>query len=273
MGLGRTLILVLVILGLVFVLYTTQEEAREPEGLGKPVLENRSLLSAQKISIKPSAEHQRLDIFRAADGYFYIDEPVRDQASLAKLSAIAGVYDSALIYLTYEGEQLTEKIREETGLSSPKGFLEVEFADKTKIRLDLGLPGPMGDDFYVGKADKIYLGQRSLESSLQGNPDDYRERLVIRNTGGQLVQVKIERATETGREVIILRRHGDLWQLIEPEEMRLDQTMAQSLIAMVLGLRADNFVPGMLNPSEGPPRQPDVVVEIEGQAGNERLEF
>ncbi len=273
MGLKRTLVLFLVILGLVAVLYATGGEEKEPSGLGKPVLENRALLSAKKISIKPSPDHQRLDIFRADDGYFYVDEPVRDQASLAKLSGIAGIYNTALIYLAYEGEQLSDKVWEETGLAPPRGYLEAEFAGDVKIRIDLGLPGPMGDDFFVAKGGKIYRGQRSLESSLQGNPDDYRERLVVRNTAGQVAQVRIERASDTGRESILLRRRGDHWELVEPEKMRLDQTVAQSLLAMVLSLRADSFVEGRQNDGQGPPQEPDVVVEISGQAGDERLEF
>lgn len=272
MGLRRTLALLLLILGLVALLYATRSEETEPSGLGKSVLENRSLLAADRIAIKPSPDRQRLEIFRADDGYFYVDEPVRDQASRAKLSGIAGSYDSAQIY-PYEVEELTDRIWQETGLAEPRGYIEAKYSDGKVIRLDLGLPGPMGDDLFVAKEGKIYRGQLSLESSLQGNPDDFRERVVVRNAMGQLSRLKITRASETGRETLILQRRGDLWELVEPEEMRLDQAVAQSLVALVLGIQADAFVPGVLNDPNGPPREPDVIVEIEGHAGRERLEF
>lgn len=278
MGLRRTIIFLAVIIGLLALLYSTEIGTPEAEGLGTSLLENRRLLAADRIIIKPSGDRVQLELFRARDGYFYLEEPVKDLASGSRLTAIAGSYDSARIFVIYEGDEVTGKILEETGLGEPQGYLQAHFADGKSIRIEIGLAGAMGNDLYIGKEGKIYRGEISLQTSLEGNPDDYRERILIRNRPSQVRLMKISRNGKSGRETLVLERRADLWVLTEPEQLRLDQRVAKNLFASVMGLRADQFVPGRLNtgsldPGQGPEQEPDVVVEIEGLAGKERLEF
>ena len=214
-------------------------------------------------------ELQPIEIRRADNGDYRLTEPVDDLASMSVLRNIAQTYDSAMISETPLPDN--EDNRAKTGLGPPRVVLELAFDDGAKQRLEIGGEGPLGNDVFVRRDGRIYRGGLALFSVLRVPLGELRDPVVFRTPVRLASDVIVDRQLDGDRrEELHLARRGGEWRLVAPIEARADAGSAAQFARMVLGLRIDEFPPGMVRPRQDPPA---ITVTVRGGREQEVVDF
>ncbi|MCR9244155.1 MAG: DUF4340 domain-containing protein [bacterium] len=271
MGIKTLAVLIVLVGALGGVLYFTSEKPPIAESAQAPALEGRSLRDCKFFRWQfKNPEQQPFEVSRREDGSFAITEPVNDRASIGYVQQIVNAWDSAnLIATDYTDDAAGHA---ETGLDEPVMVFAAEWPDGHRVEFEVGGQGPLGDDRFMKREGKTWLGGRGLYGSMRVNLHDLRDRQVFQLQETTCTQLDVQGLrVETGkRERIELKRSGRVWRLSEPVESRAHQASAIKFITLVLALRADHFIQGMVRV---PDRDPDVVVVAKGSTGEERLEL
>ena len=272
MGGKAILILLLVVGGLFAVLKYTDAKPSVAKIDQGPVLDGRSLTNATKIRWQ-FHEMPAIEVGHAPDGRFQIQEPLRDIASMGYLRQIVNAWDSANMQVTKHPD--TEEGRATTGLTTPELRFIVEWEDDKRIEIEVGDEGPLGGTRFLRLVDvensRIWEGGAGLIESMRVGLDDLRERQVFRHAAGNVSSLRLDQANSQGkREPVVLKLEKNEWQLKEPVTGRADQAAAQKFVIAVTSLRVDHFQPGTL---QLPDREPDILIEIQGAYGEEKVQL
>ncbi|MGC6488934.1 MAG: DUF4340 domain-containing protein [Planctomycetota bacterium] len=266
---GRAILVLLVLAaGLVGVLAVTDREAPTEARVETAALGGRSLGRASRIRWQ-FHEREPVEIGRAPDGRFQLQEPIVDIASAGYMTAIVNAWNSAqLLAVPFEDDDAG---REKAGLAPPKLKLIVEWGDEQRLDIDVGDPGPLGDTRFLRIDGKIWQGGNALLETMKVGLDDLRERQVFRHQFLQTNKLRVDQGNALGgREVVELVRSGKDWLLKAPIEGRADPQAAQKFITAVVSLRVDYFQPSL---ARRPERDPDIRVAVDGAFGAEELEL
>lgn len=266
---GRGIVVLLAfVLGLGAVLYFTDEKPRTEKVAQTPVLEGRTLTDSVRMRWQFRGRPP-IEIGRAADGRFQMQEPLVDVASIAHMKQIVDAWDSAQMRATPLHDD--DAGRQQAGLVEPELVFTAEFADKQELTIEVGAPGPLGTTRFLRSHGKIWEGGEALLESMRANPDDLRERAVFRNAFGQATEVRLEQLGASGkRETLHVKLEQDGWRLLAPSQGRADPVAAQRFVTAILGLRVDDFAAGVTRWPERPPR---IEVMVKGAYGEENLKL
>ena len=266
---GRAILILMVLVGaLVGVLAWTDREAPAEARVETAALGGRSLGRATRIRWQ-FHEREPVEIGRAADGRFQIQEPIVDIASAGYLTSIVNAWNSAqLLAVPLEDD---EAGRAQAGLAPPKLKFIVEWGDEQRLDIDVGDPGPLGETRFLRIDGKIWQGGNALLETMKVGLDDLREKQVFRHQLVQTNKLRVDQVNALGgREVVELARSGKEWLLRSPIQGRADPLAAQKFLTAVVSLRVDFFQPSI---ARRPDREPDIRIEVEGAFGREELEL
>lgn len=268
MGLRAILVLLVVGLGLGAILYFTDEKPQTQKVAQTPVLEGRSLTDCVRVRWQFRGRPP-IEMGRAADGRFQMQEPLVDVASAAHMKQIVDAWDSAQMRATPLADD--DAGRQQAGLSPPELVFTAEFADKHELTIEVGAPGPLGTTRFLRAHGKIWEGGEALLESMRANPDDLRERAVFRNAFAQASEVRLDQQMPSGkRETLHVKLEKDGWRLLAPIQGRADPVAAQRFVTSILSLRVDDFAQGV---TRFPDREPRIVVMVKGAYGEENLQL
>lgn len=271
MGGKAILILVLVAGALGLVLALTNKEAPIEEKGETSVLDGRSLGNAVRIRWQFDGE-EAVEIGRAADGRFAIQEPIVDIASGAYLKQIVHSWDSAQMREVPWPDD--EASRQKAGLEPPQLMLIAEWSDGKRIEVGVGANGTLGDTRFLYREGKIWEGGQALLGSMRVGLDDLRERTVFRHAFRTATELRVEQQLPSGkRETLHLKqqgKQGQEWHLLEPVTGRADPVAAQRFVTAVSSLAVSHFVSSVVR---APGRPPEITIEIQGAYGTERTEL
>lgn len=261
---ARTIVLLLVlVLGLGAILFFTDEKPKVDVVAEAPILDGRSLAEAKRIWWQ-FPDHAPLEISRTEKG-LQLTEPYRDAVSPGYLRQIVTAWDSARMRATPLRDD--DDGRKQAELSPPSMRMIVEYVDGARYEIDLGGQGPLGSTRFLRLHGKIWEGGTGLIESMRVGADELRDHAVFRNQAQTVGELRVEQLLPSGkREAIHLKREKGEWRLLEPCTGRSDPATTQRFLTSVLGLRVDDFVPGVTRlPTEEPP----IVVVARGAQGEE----
>lgn len=268
MGLRAIVVLVLLAAGLGALLYFTDERPPTARVAESAVLEGRSLRDATLIRWQ-FKDQAPIEIGRAPDGRFQLKEPTVDIASAAYLKQIVDTWDSAQMRKTPLADD-TEG-RQKAGLAPPELVFSVQWPDKASADIEVGAPGPLGTSRFLRTHGAIWEGGDSLLESMRVGLDDLRERTVFRAAFAHASELVVDQALPSGkRETLHLKLDGKEWRLLAPVQGRADPIVAQQYVTAVLGLRVDDFKPGIVNT---PAREPEMIVKVRSLHGEEEAKL
>ncbi len=267
------IVLLLLAGGLLFALFATQKRAALERIPSESVLGGRRLFDAKRIVLQRSPDLPPLHFVRSDPTEpFMLAEPIVDLASAAFLENVRGVLDSAQRFFDGPVAEIPQKRLAEMGLDVPRGHIEVRYPDKT-FALDIGLEGPLHQDLYVKMDGNVYRTGLAVWSAIQVNPDEARERLLLRTHPDDMRRFTLRRRLDAGDgtakkdEVVELLRVGaQSFRLSQPIETEADTAAAVALLSFLSGMVAEQFLGG-LNPMP----EWDVQVEVEGGHGVELI--
>jgi hypothetical protein len=263
MGVRAIVVLLLLALGLGAVLWFTDERPPIDKVESTAVLQGQSLRTATNIRWEWS-DRAAVEIGRAPDGRFQLQEPIVDIASAAYLTQIVNAWDSAHMKRVYDD---TEENRKKSGLVPPELVLQVTFPDQKPLRVEVGAPGPLGNTRFLRVHGAIWEGGDALLESMRVGLDDLRERAVWRNAFAHATEVHVDQKLASGkRETLHLKLENDKWKMLAPVQGRADPVAAQAFVTAVMSLRADHFPSGVIR---FPEREPEFVVRVRGGHGEE----
>lgn len=175
MGPRSLLVLLLLALGLGAVLYFTDQKPAVQKTAESPVLDGRSLRDAVHIRWQ-FPQRQAVEVGRAADGRFQLQEPIVDIASAGRMKQFVDAWDSAMMQAAKLAND--DQGRHEAGLTTPELVFEARWADGTRIAIDVGGAGPLADKDtrYIRRDDRLWVASAALYESLRIGLDDLRER-------------------------------------------------------------------------------------------------
>jgi hypothetical protein len=265
---GKAILLLLVLAGgLGAVLYFTDRTPPAKTTTETAVLDGRSLTDATRIRWQ-FHEREPVEIGRAPDGRFQIQEPLVDLASMGYLRQIVNAWDSAQMRAVPFDDD--EAGREKAGLSPPTMKLIVEWQDR-RIEVEVGDPGPLGETRFLRRDGKIWEGGQALIESMRVGLDDLREKQVFRHQFVHTTKLRVEQVNPLGgRETLELLREGKGWQLTSPVAGRASSQAAQQFVTAVTSLRVDYFQAGVGRPPE---RDPEIKIYVKGAYGEENLDL
>jgi len=237
------------------------------------VLDGYTVGRAARIEIVRGQDAPPL-VIEQIDGRHWITEPIRDRASMSRLTDLAKTFDSALMEPAYPDrtDPPDADLLARTGLDRPQASLRLEFpADGAEPERDIvvhvGAAGPLNADVFLMRDGEIFRGGRALATSLAVNVTELRERLVFDNSEAtaQTVSIRQRVAAADGETVVetlrLERAERGAWRMVEPVASRTDPGEARRLIQQILALRVEDFLPGAINV---PAEPPTYEIEIEG---------
>lgn len=263
-----TLVLALIVAGLAYATYLASKGGPGGTELTESALAGRSLLEAERIEIRSQRDVQPIELQRSAGYAFEVVEPVRDLASAAMVRTIAGAWDSGHLARACEPEDVTDELLRQYGLDNPRGELRVVYPDEV-IHIEIGDDGAMGHDVYVRRDGVIYFASKALFTVLQGTSDDFREPSLFLNTAAMVRKLTVVRRKAAGElsRLVVRQIEPGRYQLEEPIIARAHSADTELFVASVVGLQVGIFERGNMMPQP----EPDWEIEVEGQAGVERL--
>ena len=268
MGARAIVVLVLVVAALAAALLLTDEKVPVERVAVAPVLDGRSLRDSVRLRWQ-LREREPVEIGRAPDGRFQLQEPFVDIASAAHLKQIVDAWDSAQMHAAPLADD--EHGREQAGLAPPELVFTAEWADGPPLRIEVGAPGPLGTTRFLRVHGKIWEGGEALLESMRVGLDDLRERAVFRHGLAQVQELRVRmRPAEGKSETIHLRLDQGTWRLLAPIEARADPVEAQRFVTAVLSLRVDFFHVGPMRMPAGEPR---VEITATGAFGEEHCKL
>lgn len=269
MGWRGPIVLALLAAGLAW-LALRDEPAAPSESIAKPALQGRSIHRAERLRIRSGPERPTVVLVRGARG-FRLVEPIEDEASNAFIDQLAAQWDAARLTRFAEAAELGDEGLRDKGLLPPRAEFAVEFDDGTTQQFELGTQALLPHEIYVRVGGVVHRGHLGLFSSLQGNVDDLRERLVLMHPPDQVEELTLVRRLQTGGEMQLgLARTASGWELRHPRRMRADAAQAWQLVQAISGILVEQFVPGNVSAVRG---EPELRFIVRGAMGEEVVEF
>ena len=266
MGPRVLLLLFLLAAGLGATLWLTDEKPPIEKTVETSVLGGRSLTSAVRLRWQ-FRDRPAVELGRAPDGRFRIEEPIVDIASHGYMRQIVTAWDSANMRATPLADD--EDGRRQAGLAPPELTFLAWFADGERVEVEVGDPGPLGSTRFLRRDGRIWEGSTGLIESMRVGLADLRERSVFRHAFAQANEVRVEQQLAPGRrEALHLAIADGEWRLREPVQGRADPVAAQRFVTAVLDLRVDWFHEGIVRFPEG---AADIVVTVRGTYGEEQV--
>ena len=263
-SIAGTLILLGIAGGLAAALWFTKAAPTTPASVTYPLLGAKSVRDARRIAMQNDIEGNKI-VFERNGQRWQIVEPLKDLASSAFIDSLLRSYDSAQLVHAFDPEQIDAKVLAETGLDKPRSRIAFTFDGET-VELEFGLDGITGQDLFVRRSGKIWRGGLGLYSVLRATLSDLRERIIFQNERAS--KLTIARKLSDGKvERFVLEFGGDAPRILEPILARTEPQTVGMISAQILGMRADSFLQGSLNPRP----DPDFVIEVEGDAGKEKV--
>ncbi len=265
---GKAIGMLLALAGLLAaVLWWTDRETAVEERAETAVLDGRSLGAATRVRWQ-FLEREPVELGRAPDGRFQLQEPLVDIASEGYLRQIVNAWSTAQMRAVPFADD--EAGREKAGLAPPKLTLIVEWEDR-RIEVEVGDRGPLGETRFLRRDGKIWEGGQALLESMRVGLEDLREKQVFRHQRIQTSALRVEQVNPVGgRETLELKRDGQEWQLLEPVAGRADTVAAEQFVTAVTSLRVDHFQPSI---ARSPEREADIKIEVNGAFGTEKLDL
>lgn len=270
MGMRTTLVLLLLVGALVAVLAFTGGGGGDDRGrIQVPVLGGRGLLEAVELRFDRGPGSEPVQLAREANAPFRIVEPIVDLASRARLLAMAQAFDSAMMAEAFPDTEPDAELLQQIGLDRPRATLTVAWPDGARMTLAIGSEGPLGSDTFLRRDGRVYRGGLALFTALQVNLEDLRERQVFANVPGTTREIAVDQRLDTGAtERLRLVRDNAGFRLAEPIQSRTDAGAVQTFLRLLLALRIDQFAPSVVR---FPPRDPDLLVVVDGTLGRETV--
>ena len=161
--------------------------------------------------------------------------------------------------------------RKDFGLEKPRYTIEITDKDKKTTTLQVGNQMALGNDLYVeagdGKGTSIAAGGEltgRLEKGTQKMFESLRDKRLVTANSNDVKQVEI---TRKGQPKLVLRREGMDWKVVEPKQVTADSGEVSSLISVLTGMRAEEFVkPDSIEASGAMVDQPRVLVWFSSEA-------
>ncbi len=269
---GRSTLLLLILVGaLVAGIYWTEGVEEDRPVLTVRALGERSFAHVARITVQ-RGEATPIVLERGGVRGYRVLEPLRDDASRARMLAVRDAWNSAELVAIYGPGTVDEDLAAQLGLSPPALRVEFVFEDGERREFEIGSEGPLGTELFVRLGETVYHGGKALRSVIEGNVDDFRERQVFFNEPGNMHRLELRRRQEDHTySVVRLERGREGLRLTAPIETAAHQGSAHSFVANLLGLSVQSFVAG--NTGLGPMAEPSFVIEVDGAAGSESLQL
>ena len=241
----------LVVVGLVFFIVAerrspTEETSRDPSGPADPQ-QGRKLLDVnvddvRRLVVKP-ADGQPLELTRAEGPDWKIVRPAASGADSFEARNLV----EAVANLRSRGRvEAGAGSAKDFGLETPRFTIELTDTDNKTTSLKVGNQLALGNDLYVdagdGKGTSIAAGGEltgRLDKGTQKIFESLRDKRLV---AAQQADVKQVEVTKRGGQKLVLRKEGADWKVVEPKQVTADAGEVSSLISVVTGLRAEEFV-------------------------------
>jgi hypothetical protein len=136
--------------------------------------------------------------------------------------------------------------RADFGLEKPRYTIEVTDKNNKTTTLLVGNQTALGNDLYVdasdGKGTSIVAGGEltgRLQKGTQKMFEALRDKRLVTAPATDVKQLEV---TKKGAPKLVLRRDGADWKVVEPKPVDADEAEVSSLLSVVTGLRAEEFV-------------------------------
>lgn len=171
---------------------------------------------------------------RPASATWRVTSPFDARADATAVSSLV----RRLVELEKE-RTLEDADREETGLASPRGTVRL-VTDTAEHLVEIGAEVPASSNMLVGVdgGDEVYVVPASIWGDLTKEPGAWRDKKLFPGDRGVIERVSLLR----GDERLLLARRGDEFWLEAPVVDRAAQSHVDSLLATLVGLRAESFV-------------------------------
>ena len=251
MNFRTTIVLfVLVVVGLIFFIVANRggdpaEPPRRASG-GDPQ-QGHKLLDVnpddvRRLVVKP-ADGQPLELVRGDGGEWKMTQP----AAWAADSFEARNLVESIANLRSRGRVEEGGVsRADVGLEKPRYTIEITGADNKTTTLLVGNQFALANDLYVdagdGRGTSIAAGGEltgRLERGTQKMFEALRDKRLVTAQAADVKQVEL---TKRGGQKLVLRRDGADWKVVEPQQVNADAGEVSSLLSVVTGLRAEEFV-------------------------------
>jgi hypothetical protein len=254
MNFRTTIILfVLVIAGLIFFIVAnrgggTAEQARDSTGPGD-VQQGRRLLDTkvedvQRLVIKP-AQGQPLELVKGEGAVEW--KIVQPTAWAADNFDARNLVESVVNVRSRGRVEQGAGSRGDFGLEKPRYTIEITDKNNKTTTLLVGNQTALGNDLYVdasdGQGTSIVAGGEltgRLQKGTQKMFEALRDKRLVTAPATDVKQVEV---TKKGSPKLVLRREGPDWKVVEPKQVNADSAEVSSLVSVVTGLRAEEFVP------------------------------
>jgi hypothetical protein len=132
------------------------------------------------------------------------------------------------------------------GLEPPKFTIEITDKSGKTTALKVGNQMALGNDLYAdagdGKGTSILAGgdlTGKLEKGTQKIFESLRDKRLVTAQQPDVKQIEV---TKKGGQKLVLRKQGADWKVVEPKQVNADSGEVSSLLSVVTGLRAEEFV-------------------------------
>jgi hypothetical protein len=265
-GIRGIVVLLLLVGGLAAVLLFTDQKPPVQQTAETSVLGGRSLRQCTKMRWQFQSRPV-VEVVRGEDGRFHLAEPIVDVASAGYLRQIVDAWDSAQMRATPLADD--EAGRKNAGLVQPEVRFWADFADGTRVEVEVGEPGPLTGTRFVRRDGKIWEGSDALVESLRVGLQDLRERSVFRHAFSTAEEVRLEQRLASGkREPLHLKVVEGEWRLLEPVKGRADPVAAQRFVTALVSLTVSDFHAGAMRLPE---EEPSIVITVRGRHGEETV--
>jgi hypothetical protein len=224
----------------------TTERASDPSEVVDPQ-QGRKLLAVnaddvQRLVIRP-AEGKPVELVRGEGVEWKLAQPVSwaaDSFNARNLvESVAGLRSLGRV------EKGADR-RADFGLEKPRYAIDLVDKDNKTTTLQVGNATALGNNLYVdtgdGKGTSIVIGGElagRIEKGTQKIFEELRDKRLVTATAADIRQVEL---TRKGGQKLVLRREGNDWKVVEPAQVSADSGEVASLLSVVTGLRAEEFV-------------------------------
>ncbi|MGA0162985.1 MAG: DUF4340 domain-containing protein [Bdellovibrionota bacterium] len=261
-------LLIIAFLSLIMGLYVYFEIERPHENQDEIALEKRLIQPDFKLLEKVELQipGQEKITFRLDDNSkkVFIDAPFSDLGSSSKfenfLSSLAKLQRKKLIF---SKDELDANKLPAFKLKTPESLQVNLFfkGQESPTELFFGGPNPQRDSVYVllEPESSVFLTSNDMDVFRTDRPSDYREKRLTTVEAPKFSEIIIE--NKSGRMKFV--RENESWKMIQPKELPIDSAFADSQLAKLALVRANDFL-------KTPPKelaQPEVRVRIGFQEG------
>jgi hypothetical protein len=187
-----------------------------------------------KVAVNPSAGEPF--VLEKSGGAWRVAEPVSAPAEPFAVDSLVG----ALVNLRSRGSIGSDASSAATGLDEPTYRIELTGAGGNTHNLTVGQKSAVGDILYVSVGDEkqAEVVDAGLYEQLEKPLSDYRRKQLVNVASQDVKQITIVKPDSK----LILQKHGEQWQVVEPVKIPAEKTEVDDLIFAATGLRVEEFV-------------------------------